>query len=140
MSHLVLLGAGASLASFPNGDKNGFKLPLMNSLVDELDLYKFIPKKYENLITDFEKLYSQLSLDNTATVAKKEIDKKVYEYFYDMEIPDKPTLYDYLILSLRKKDLIATFNWDPLLLKTMRRHSSIKYGFSSWKCGCGYMQ
>ncbi|MBJ7881938.1 hypothetical protein [Gelidibacter salicanalis] len=62
MPHLILLGAGGSLASFPNGDRNGMKLPLMNSLVDELDLYKFIPKYYENLITDFEKLYI-LNLD-----------------------------------------------------------------------------
>lgn len=43
-----------------------------------------------------------------------------------MEIPDEPTIYDYLILSLRSKDIIATFNWDPLLLQTMRRHSDIK--------------
>ena len=126
MPHLVLLGAGASLAAFPNGDKNEMQLPLMNSLVDELDLYKYIPKQFEHLTTDFEKLYSQLSIDNTTSDAKKCIDKKVYDYFYHMEIPDKPTMYDYLILSLRKKDLIATFNWDPLLLKTMRRHSSIK--------------
>lgn len=126
MPHLVLLGAGASLASFPNGDRNGIKLPLMNSLVDKLDLYKYIPKHYEKLTDDFEKLYSKLSNDSSLLKTKKIIDKKVYEYFYDMEIPDKPTLYDYLILSLRKKDLIATFNWDPLLLKTMRRHSSIE--------------
>ena len=126
MPHLVLLGAGASLASFPNGDRNGMKLPLMNSLVDELNLHGFIPKRYENLTSDFEKLYSKLASDSSTSADKKAIDKKVYEYFYDMEIPDKPTLYDYLILSLRKKDLIATFNWDPLLLKTMRRHSSIK--------------
>ena len=110
MPHLVLLGAGASLASFPNGDKNGVKLPLMNSLVDKLDLNRFIPKKYENLTSDFEKLYSKLADDSSLFSAKKAIDDKVFEYFYDMEIPDKPTLYDYLILSLRKKDLIATFN------------------------------
>lgn len=42
-----------------------------------------------------------------------------------MEIPTEPTLYDYLVLSLRKKDIIATFNWDPLLLQAMRRHSHI---------------
>ena len=126
MPHLVLLGAGASLASFPNGDKNGIKLPLMNSLVDKLDLHQFIPKHYENLTNDFEKLYSKLANDKSTSKTKKIIDQRVYEYFYDMEIPDKPTLYDYLILSLRKKDLIATFNWDPLLLKAMRRHSSIE--------------
>ncbi|MHA1748548.1 MAG: hypothetical protein ACTSXN_02865 [Promethearchaeota archaeon] len=30
---------------------------------------------------------------------------------------ESPTIYDYLILSLRKKDVIATFNWDPLLVQ-----------------------
>src|SRR5436190_220154 len=49
--HVVILGAGASLASLPNGDKNGKSLPLM------------------------------------------------------------------------KKDLIATFNWDPLLTQAYRRNS-----------------
>lgn len=125
MPHLVLLGAGASLASFPNGDKNGKKLPLMNSLVEKLDLYNHIPDKFENLLTDFEKLYSNIANDASLSSVKKIIDKKVYDYFYEMDIPDKPTIYDYLVLSLRKKDLIATFNWDPLLLKTFRRHSKI---------------
>lgn len=126
MPHLVLLlGAGASLASFPNGDKHGKKLPLMNSLVEKLDLFDYVPDKFEGLITDFEKLYSNIANDSSLSSNKNIIDKKVYEYFYEMDIPDKPTLYDYLILSLRKKDFIATFNWDPLLLKTMRRHSKI---------------
>lgn len=123
MPHLVLLGAGASLASFPVGDKNGRKLPLMNSLVEKLNLYDIIPKSLENCITDFEKLYSKIASNSSLISVRRIIDKKVYEYFYEMEIPDKPTLYDYLVLSLRKKDLIATFNWDPLLLQTMRRHS-----------------
>lgn len=123
MPHLVLLGAGASLASFPAGDKNGRKLPLMNSLVEKLNLYDFIPKSLENYITDFEKLYSKIASNSSLKSVRRIIDKKVYEYFYEMEMPDKPTLYDYLVLSLRKKDLIATFNWDPLLLQTMRRHS-----------------
>lgn len=125
MPHLVLLGAGASLASFPNGDKNGKKLPLMNNLVKELDLLDVIPDKFENLINNFESLYSKIANDKALISIKEKIDKKVSEYFYYLEIPERPTLYDYLVLSLRKKDLIATFNWDPLLLKTMRRHSKI---------------
>lgn len=36
-SHLVLLGAGASLAAFPNGEKNGLKLPLMKNFVEIVD-------------------------------------------------------------------------------------------------------
>ena len=32
--HLVLLGAGASLAAFPDGERNGMKLPLMNNFVE----------------------------------------------------------------------------------------------------------
>ncbi len=126
MPHIILLGAGASLASFPEGDKNGKVLPLMNSLIQELDLYNIIPDKYEHLIYNFESLYSKISNDNDLVSTRKTIDEKVYEYFYYLDIPEKPTLYDYLVLSLRKKDLIATFNWDPLLLKTLRRHSIIQ--------------
>ncbi len=32
--HVLILGAGASKASFPQGDGNGRKLPLMNELSD----------------------------------------------------------------------------------------------------------
>jgi hypothetical protein len=35
-AHVVILGAGASLAAFPDGDKYGIKLPLMNNLVETL--------------------------------------------------------------------------------------------------------
>ncbi len=34
--HVVLLGAGASLAAFPNGDRLGRTLPLMKNLVEVL--------------------------------------------------------------------------------------------------------
>ncbi|HSC54245.1 MAG TPA: hypothetical protein VLC98_11505 [Phnomibacter sp.] len=124
--HVVILGAGASLAAFPEGDKNGIRLPLMNSLVDALQLEELIPKQYSPFLSDFEKLYSSIANDSSQYELKQIIENKVYQYFYDLEIPDTPTLYDYLILSLREKDIIATFNWDPLLLKCLRRHSAIK--------------
>lgn len=124
--HVVILGAGASLAAFPKGDKNGKKLPLMNSLVDTLGLQNIIPASYSHLVWDFEKLYSTLNNDKSCSSVKSKIDQQVYQYFHDLQIPDEPTLYDYLILSLREKDIIATFNWDPLLLQCMRRHAKIK--------------
>ena len=45
----------------------------------------------------------------------KIIEKKTSKYFSRMKLPSEPTIYDHLVLSLRKKDLIATFNWDPFL-------------------------
>jgi hypothetical protein len=36
--HVVILGAGASLAAFPNGDRNGRRLPLMKDFVDVVAL------------------------------------------------------------------------------------------------------
>lgn len=46
---------------------------------------------------------------------------KIREYFSCLEIPDEPNIYDLILLSLRKKDLVATFNWDPLLLQAYQR-------------------
>ena len=45
----------------------------------------------------------------------KTIESRIQDYFREMKLPEVPTIYDYLILSLRKKDMIATFNWDPFL-------------------------
>src|ERR1043166_171626 len=39
-----------------------------------------------------------------------------------MELPDQATLYDHLVLSLRGKDIIATFNWDPFLWQAIARN------------------
>jgi len=124
--HVVLLGAGASVASFPNGDANGKKLPIMNNFVETLGLSRILDKTgipYEN--SNIEEIYADLTLDKKYRSPAKRIERIIYEYFSEMKIPDEPTLYDYLILSLREKDLIATFNWDPLLLQAYKRHIHI---------------
>lgn len=42
--HVVLLGAGASLASFKEGDANKRILPLMNNFVEVVGLNKLLEK------------------------------------------------------------------------------------------------
>jgi hypothetical protein len=49
------------------------------------------------------------------------LQNRVEEYFGNLEIPAEPTIYDHLLIGLRKKDFIATFNWDPLLLQACKR-------------------
>jgi hypothetical protein len=36
--HVYILGAGASVAAFPNGERNGKKLPLMSNFVEVVGL------------------------------------------------------------------------------------------------------
>ena len=48
----------------------------------------------------------------------------IYSYFSRLELSDMPTIYDYLVMSLRDKDVIATFNWDPFLYQAWRRNHS----------------
>ena len=38
--HIVIVGSGASVASFPKGDKNGKQLPTMDNLVEVIGLKK----------------------------------------------------------------------------------------------------
>jgi len=125
--HVVLMGAGASRAAFPNGDALGRKLPLMNELVNVLD-FKNTIKKYGYLgnTANFEAFYSEIFDKPQYGDLVNEIQKRVREYFVTLEIPNTVTLYDYLILSLREKDIIATFNWDPLLSKAYLRNIKVK--------------
>ena len=59
--HLVILGAGASLASLPNGDNNGKKLPLMNNFIETLGLQELLDTSGIEFDTNnFEEIYTWL--------------------------------------------------------------------------------
>lgn len=121
--HVVLLGAGASLAALPGGDRHSRRLPLMAQLVDVLGLDSILRHhgvRYRG--GDFEALYSELSQDPLRKPVIEELNRAIFAYFSTLELPAEPTLYDHLVLSLRPKDIIATFNWDPLLWQALCRN------------------
>lgn len=121
--HVVLLGAGASRAAFPTGEKNGRLLPLMADFSEIVPIGEVldsagVPYKGRN----FEDLYSEQTRDKSRRDVCAQLEAVVYRYFDSLSLPDEPTLYDRLILSLRPKDVIATFNWDPFLIQAARRN------------------
>lgn len=123
--HVVILGAGASYAAFPEGDKHGKKLPLMNNFVETLRLEDLIEKTGLHFqSTNFEDIYASIHKESSLVGIREELETEVYRYFSEMELPDHPTIYDHLVLSLRNKDFIATFNWDPFLVQALRRNGS----------------
>ena len=125
--HVVLLGAGASLAAFPNGDRLGRKLPLMKNLVEVIDLEPLIKQTDQilNEENDFEAIYSHITSNPNYFALKEKIEAKVREYFTSLEIANLTTLYDRLLLSLRRKDAVFTFNWDPFLFDAYFRNRHI---------------
>jgi hypothetical protein len=124
--HVVLLGAGASVAAFPDGDLNGKRLPLMNDLIHKLELTSLLQGYDIKLGENFEAFYDGLVSSGQNKEVIAEIERRVSGYFFDLQLPPSPTIYDYLVLSLREKDLIATFNWDPFLLQAFRRNLHLK--------------
>lgn len=120
--HVVLLGAGASIATIPYGDKNGKKISAMNGFIKNLNLSEIIKNvKLKTKSKNLEDIYSEMHSRPEYEEECKLLEQKIYEYFSKYELPDVPTVYDHLILGLTKKDLIATFNWDPLLMQAYHR-------------------
>jgi len=122
--HLVILGAGASKAAFPSGDANGRPVPVMSEIVECLGLKPSLEK--HGLLTeamDFETLYDDLYASGDYPDLMKDIESRVQDYFSQLCPPDRATIYDYLVLSLREKDIIASFNWDPFLALAWQRNS-----------------
>ena len=125
--HVVILGAGASLAAFPNGDKYGRKLPLMNNLVEIVGLERELHELGVNNVTgNFEEIFDHLNEAHKGNQKLNTIKERIFDYFKKFELPDELTVYDKLVLSLREKDLIATFNWDPFLGLAIQRNRHIK--------------
>ena len=121
LSHVVILGAGASRAAFPDGDRNGRILPLMSDLAEVVGMKTMFQEWGIDYRQNFEVIFSDLHEKNEL-VKMEQIRNKVESYFRGLELPDRPTLYDHLFLSMSKVDVIATFNWDPLLPLAMQRN------------------
>ena len=121
--HVVILGAGASRAVCPEGDKNRKKLPLMSDLVKCVGLEPKLREWEINPEQNFEDIFSDL-FDSGKFEKTIELEEIISIYFNKLELPNSPTIYDHLILSLRDKDCVASFNWDPLLLQAYRRNSN----------------
>ena len=121
--HVVILGAGASIAAYKDWGRIGSPLPSMPDLIDVLELRGAIASRgYSVDGLDFESFYDDLATCNSDPELKDIVEKRTYDYFSSLELPNKPTIYDYLVLSLRQKDLIASFNWDPFLLQAYMRN------------------
>ena len=150
--HVVILGAGASRACCPEGDINGLKLPVMNDFVKTVGVESIIRKCGHDPADNFEEVYSRIHEEGNTTVID-ELDAAVRSYFSRLALPDQPTLYDYLVLGLRPKDLIVTFNWDPLLPQAYKRwrhlgqvlpqlaflHGNVEIGVDRDKKASGFM-
>ncbi len=149
--HVVLLGAGASLAAFPNGDVNGLQLPVMSNFIEMVHgLSEYLKANGIAHNGNIEDLYSDLVDREGADVHALQIESLIYDYFAKLTMPDEPTLYDHLLLCLRSKDIVATFNWDPFLYRAFCRvgrivgsehlpylaflHGSVAIGFCQASC------
>lgn len=121
--HVFLLGAGASRQAFPNGDARGRQLPVMNELPGVPEIREVLERWGQSETgDDFEALYCRLYEADARSPVVGELEAATRRYFESLRLPASPTLYDHLLLSLRPKDIVATFNWDPLLFDARERN------------------
>lgn len=124
--HLVILGAGASRAAMPSGDLAGRRLPLMRDFAEIVPVGPLLARAGLQDVPDFEAAYSTVAKDPDLQQLRRDLDTEVFNYFNALRLPPKPTIYDLLLLSLRPKDVIATFNWDPFLIQAVLRNKVLR--------------
>jgi len=135
--HVVVIGAGASVAALPNGDSNGKTLPVMDNLVEVVGLEPVLERNgIEYGGKNFEAIYSELYDKNAYQETLRVIENQIRAYFRELKLPPYPTIYDHLVLSLREKDLIASFNWDPFLYHACwRNHRKVNLPHTAYLHG-----
>lgn len=121
--HLVILGAGSTIATIPNGDKNGeFSYTLANLLNDRCFI-SFVKKAQVKgfQTSDVEDLCNQLYKEDKPLY--DEFESLVRTKYASLELPEEFTILDRLVLSLTPNDAIVSFNWDDLVIQAYQRMS-----------------
>lgn len=95
----------------------------MSDFVDTIGLEAILSQYgMPNPGPDFESFFSDLARREPEHRIIADLENAIRAYFAAMELPAQATLYDRLLLSLQPRDLIATFNWDPLLFQAIWRN------------------
>ena len=110
---------------FRTADRAGRSLPLMDDFVEILDLRSVCEEVEPIEDTNFESVYSKLAEDPRYEKIRGEVELRVADYFSSLELPDEATIYDKLLLSLRRRDAVFTFNWDPFLFDAYMRNANV---------------
>jgi len=94
----------------------------MDSLIDMLGLEPVLKRGgVKDTRRNFETIYSELYEIDPGLPILREVEEIIYTYFSSLKLPETPTLYDHLLISLRPKDMVVTFNWDPFLFDAWNR-------------------
>ena len=96
----------------------------MDELVECLGLRELLDAGGFKGITNFEAIYDEMSSSGETPSLVAEIEQRVLDYFDSLRLPESVNLYDLLLLSLREKDFIASFNWDPFLIQAYLRNGA----------------
>lgn len=120
--HLVILGAGSTIATIPNGDKNGEESYTLANLLKDKTFTSFLEKVQRNFSTnDVEDLCKQLYKEDRPLYY--EFESLVRKKYARLELPEEFTILDRLVLSLTSNDAIVSFNWDDLVMQAYQRMS-----------------
>lgn len=120
--HVVVLGAGATMATIPNGDKYGNRCSVMDNFIENMGLQDILSDCHiQTTSRNLEDIYSELSTRSDCAEIKNALEDQIRYKLGKLVIPDTPTAYDYLLLSLRDKDYVFSFNWDNLLIQSYQR-------------------
>lgn len=121
--HLVILGAGSTIATIPKGDKNGEFSYTLDNLLNDKCFASFVEKvqALDYQIDDVEALCNQLYKENRPLY--DEFESLVRKKYASLELPDGFTILDKLVLSLTPNDAIISFNWDDLVIQAYQRMS-----------------
>src|SRR3989304_6856193 len=83
--HLVILGAGASRAAFPNGERHGRRLPLMADFAEIVPVGPILESTgIDWRRKNFEEVYSLLSENSDHRSVQNELEEAVLKYFSDL--------------------------------------------------------
>lgn len=121
--HLVILGAGSTIATIPKGDKNGEFSYTLDNLLNDKCFASFVEKvqALDYQIDDVEALCNQLYKENRPLY--DEFVSLVRKKYASLELPYGFTILDRLVLSLTPNDAIISFNWDDLVIQAYQRMS-----------------